>query len=390
MGGDDEDDDKHPAKLPVRVWVWATGDFMLACIQLGGGDGVGALRLQLHGLRCGTVSGHGGLHLLCWTISISLNEVAAAVSVLLGLAPPPSLATDSSSKVLLPNPFERPRSIFMLEVEGYDDPLLLTDNSKAKVGSVFKCRVQDSIKAEIQLPSEDEVSIAPLDESLTAECNVACLDKELGNLADLLGGSYVGSLESQDGKLTLPVASGSALKLHVKKLHVEVLTVRMEMSYRKQTRFASNLISLLRSIKKGAEIHEDFAGNIVSPAELLIGRFTGIKTLEDEYGPGDIVSQGTEVLCAALTKAFDLLQKAYEGKFVGVVIYKRDPTAFSKPMIDVTYPSQVAITEVLLVRRSLAWITGIILVISTLIGVYLLLNMPLTRDILLYSNVKLD
>ncbi|MBA0555447.1 hypothetical protein Golob_025625 [Gossypium lobatum] len=69
----------------------------------------------------------------------------------------------------------------------------------------------------------------------------------------------------------------------------------------------------------------------------------------------------------------------------------------------------------MLVRRTLAWITGVVLLIATLLGkftlsilltdlgvlmklfftllsvaVYFLLNMPLTRDTLLYSNVKLD
>lgn len=82
--------------------------------------------------------------------SMSLDQVSAAVSVLLGFAPPPSLPAQSSSKVLqpsipflymspatllnpfinfsypcqldkllLPNPFDRPRAVFLLQIDGF-------------------------------------------------------------------------------------------------------------------------------------------------------------------------------------------------------------------------------------------------------------------------------
>ncbi|GFY93028.1 putative type 1 membrane protein [Actinidia rufa] len=50
-----------------------------------------------------------------------LPEVGAAVSVLLGFAPPATLSAASSSKlneVLMPNPFDKPRAVFMLDVRG--------------------------------------------------------------------------------------------------------------------------------------------------------------------------------------------------------------------------------------------------------------------------------
>ncbi|OAY67365.1 hypothetical protein ACMD2_00370 [Ananas comosus] len=308
---------------------------------------------------------------------MALDEVAATTSVLLGFAPPLSLADDSSAKlnkVLLPNPFDRPRAVFMLEVDGVDDTLLSSEKS-------FKSRVGGASKAEIRLPGEDEVSIVRLDESLDIECNAACLDQELKNLADWLGGSYV------DGEMTLPLASGNVLKLHVLK--------------EADLQFASSLVSFLRTIRRGVEIHEDLAGSIVNPAELLIGRFTGIKALEEEYGSGKMVSLGMEVFQTVLTKSFDLLQNSYGGKIVGVVIFNKEHTAHVGAMIDVVFPlrisrwldevSQANSTDsVTLVRRTLAWTTGIILLVSTILGVCFLMNMPLTRDTLLYSNVKLD
>ncbi|XP_077250778.1 putative galacturan 1,4-alpha-galacturonidase SALK6 isoform X2 [Tasmannia lanceolata] len=99
---------------------------------------------------------------------ISLSEVSAAVSVLLGFAPPPPLPVESSSKldeVLLPNPFDRPRAVLMLEVKGVKDPSLFIDNSNSQVSSALRTKILlSSSKAEIQLPDEDEVSLVLLDE----------------------------------------------------------------------------------------------------------------------------------------------------------------------------------------------------------------------------------
>ncbi|KAG1361510.1 hypothetical protein COCNU_09G009730 [Cocos nucifera] len=324
------------------------------------------------------------------TNSMSLYEVAAATSVLLGFAPPSSLPSDSSYKlneVLSPNPFDRPHAVMILEVRGLKGPLLSTDYLNTQVGTLFGSWVIGSSKAEIRLPDEDEVSVVTLDEPLDDECNAACVDKELSNLAHWLGGSYLGSIESLDGELSVPLPSGSTLKLHLSK--------------KADLHFASSLVSLFRSIKKAVQIHEDLARSSVNPAELLIGHFTGIEALEEAYGPEDITQQGVQLFQTTLAKLFDLLQTAYGGKIVLIIMSNEEPSSHSGAMLDVTFSARISrwleeesttnsTSEVLLVRRSLAWITGIILLVSTIIGVYLLLNMPLTRDTLLYSNVKLD
>jgi hypothetical protein len=41
--------------------------------------------------------------------------------------------------------------------------------------------------------------------------------------------------------------------------------------------FASSLISLRKTIKRGIQVHEDFSGGVMSPAELLVCHFKGIK-----------------------------------------------------------------------------------------------------------------
>ncbi|KAL2491764.1 Uncharacterized protein Adt_27392 [Abeliophyllum distichum] len=55
-------------------------------------------------------------------------RVGAAASVLLGFAPPSTLSASCSSKlneVLVPNPFDRPHSVFMIEVTGVEDSELM-------------------------------------------------------------------------------------------------------------------------------------------------------------------------------------------------------------------------------------------------------------------------
>ncbi|KAF7110472.1 hypothetical protein CFC21_110571 [Triticum aestivum] len=304
--------------------------------------------------------------------SMSLDEVSAAVSVLLGFAPPAMLPAPSSAKLnelLLPKPFDRPRAVFLMQIDGSHDSV---DSFVSDAGSIYKTKIDVAKNAATGLTDESSGSDV--------------LDNELTNLATWLEGSY----QKADSKLIIPLKSGNSLTLLLNK-EVDV-------------EFASSLISLLKTIKRGIQVHEDFSGGIVSPAELLVCHFTGIKALEDEYGSAEIVKQGVEVVQTALTKAFDQLQGAYNGKIVGLVISTKEASTSLASIIDAPSSLHISrrlaeasktnatasIAAIYLVRLSLAWITGIIFLVSTLIGICLLMNMPLTRDTLLYSNVKMD
>ncbi|KAF0900831.1 hypothetical protein E2562_035467 [Oryza meyeriana var. granulata] len=313
--------------------------------------------------------------------SMSLDEVSATVSVLLGFAPPASLPAQSSSKLnkaLLPNPFDRPRAVFLLQIDGSHASV---ESITSEAGSIFKTTIEGLGNSAAGLTDKDDLVIVHSDESPAVDSGSDYFDSELTDLANWLGGSY----EKVDGKLNIPLESGKILKLLVAK------EADME--------FASSLISLRRTIKRGILVHEDFSGGVMSPAELLVCHFTGIKALEDEYGSTEIVNQGTDVVQRAVAKAFDLLHGAYNGKIVGLVIATKEaspslvgPTSslHISRWLEETSQTYTTGSSEILVRKSLAWITGIILLVSTLIGVCLLMNMPFTRDTLLYSNVKID
>ncbi|XP_020570685.1 uncharacterized protein LOC110017872 [Phalaenopsis equestris] len=325
------------------------------------------------------------------TNSMLLDDITASIYVLLGL-PPPSLSAESSSKlneILLPNPFERPDTVFLLEVGGIDGLIFSTQNSDFKVGNIFSSMVFESKKAKIYVPGEDDVYVFHVDENACAEDDFSCVDEELVKLAKWFGGSYAGSLKSHDGKLTIPLSTGSSLDLNVAK--------------EADRMFAASLASLVGNTKR--TVVNDFAQNRINSAELFIGHFRGLEALKVEYGEGDILKLGEQLVKDSIMKLFNTLQEFSSGRIACVVLSNKDANPSTENLLEVTQFPQLArwldetsfnndtsaeFKRVLLVRRSLAWITAIILLVSTLIGIYFLMNMQLTRDTLLYSNVKLD
>ncbi|KAG5249751.1 TYPE MEMBRANE family protein [Salix suchowensis] len=319
--------------------------------------------------------------------SMTLLEVGAAVSVLLGFTPSDALSAANSMKlneVLLPNPFNRPRVVFMLEVTG--ELLSVADQANVMFNAAYKSKIAPvSNKADIQLPGE-EVSVVSLDEEF-----VDFTDEDISDFASWLGGSYaVDPLEALNGDLTIPLASGATISLH--------------MSKKANREFIASLLALSRNCRKAVEMHGGLSMSNQPPAELLKGSFDGLKVLQEHYGPESDAQKGLELLITMLSKIFDSLQAAYKGQIVGVILFNTAPAPESETMLNVMLtsrpdgrwleetkvPTPVTFAAVALVRITLAWITGIILIIATLLGVYFLFYMPLTKDTLLYSNVKLD
>ncbi|CAN0875512.1 hypothetical protein LINGRAHAP2_LOCUS10877 [Linum grandiflorum] len=318
--------------------------------------------------------------------SMSIPEVSDAVSVLLGFAPSAALSAAGSAKlngVLMPNPFDRPRAVFLLEVTGMKDLPHAETTATEKFSQALRRKTTfGSEKVQIELPGE-EVSVVYLDEGLTDTTEM-----EISDLASLFGGSYVADTSrAMNGDFEIFLPSG---------------TMNLHMSKDADRKFVLSLLALMRNSKRARMMHEDLSKGNQRPAELTIGCFDGIKALQEQYGTGHIVQQGEELLVSIVSLVLDYLQATYKGQLVAVVSLKPE----SETRLDVVltdWPSarllaetnisplvNVTILEVALVRTTLAWLTGIILLIATLMGVCMLVNMPLTRDTLLYSNVKLD
>ncbi|KAK2394618.1 putative type 1 membrane protein [Trifolium repens] len=322
--------------------------------------------------------------------SILLQEVGAAVPILLGFAPPSTLSASSSSKlneVLIPNPFNRPRAVFLLEVNGINGFEKIVQDNVMFSKSSWDTNVVGSDKVDIQLPDEIDVSVHSLDDQLEE-----FTDKEISDFSSLIGGSYAAdALEPLNGVLTIPLENGALVNLH--------------MSKKAERKFVIGLLSLTRNVKRAIQIHQELSHSRLSPAELLTGSFNGIKVLQEEEEAEIIAQHGVELFLVTLTKLFGSLQEAYKGQIVGIIYCQTATPQESGKKFDVIFTPphyhaarwleevnslNTTIAEVALVRRTLAWITGIILLVSTLMGTCYLLYMPITRDTLLYSNVKLD
>ncbi|KAG4948996.1 hypothetical protein AAZX31_15G126300 [Glycine max] len=318
--------------------------------------------------------------------SMLLQEVGAAVSVLLGFAPPSTFSAASSSKlneVLIPNPFKRPRAVFLLEVNGINALGKIVQDNPMFSNSFWST---NSDKVGIQLPDETDVSVVSLDEQLED-----WTDKEISDFSSLIGGSYApDALEPLNGVLTIPLANGASVNLH--------------MSKKAERKFIVGLMSLTHNVQRAIQMHDNLSQSAKGPAELLTGCFNGIKVLQEQYETESIAQHGVELLYATMTKIFSSLQEAYKGQIVGIIYCHVATTQESGKKFDVIFTPHhpyarwlaetnavnATLPEVVLVRRTLAWVTGIILLISTFMGICYLMNMPLTRDTLLYSNVKLD
>ncbi|RVW90350.1 hypothetical protein CK203_045744 [Vitis vinifera] len=129
-----------------------------------------------------------------------------------------------------------------------------------------------------------------------------------------------------------------------------------------------------------------------------------LQVLDEQYGPSGVAQQGVELLLTTLSKMFGSLQVAYKGQIVGVISFTGTPPS-SEKMLNVMFTSQpsarwlaetedspdlTAIMKIALVRKTLAWITGIILVASTLLGClgkFLGLRSILTRVTFLVSTL---
>ncbi|CAA7045669.1 unnamed protein product [Microthlaspi erraticum] len=314
-------------------------------------------------------------------LPMSLSEISATVSALLGFAPPSTLTADGSSKlnkILKPNPFERPHAAFVLEIAGADATLV---ESHSYLGNAIKGSINsDSHRADIELP-ESEVVVVSVNERSSD-----VTDKDMNEFASWLGGSYVaGSAEPLTGLLSIPLAGGANVEFHLAK--------------EAERKFALNLLDLYQNIRRAVGLHEDS-----SHAQLTAGRFSGIDALAKENGQV-MAKQGMSVLLATVSKLFDLLETSHKGQIVGVIVLDERANQESANLLNVEsssrsaarsmaevegIPSPIIIAQIILVRLTLAWLTGIILLIATLLGVYFLMYMPLTKDTLLYSNVKLD
>lgn len=219
------------------------------------------------------------------------------------------------------------------------------------------------------------------------------IEKELSDLALWLGGFYSGGQKPLQGNLSIPLSKESILTFNLLKGADQI--------------FAKELVSLYQNIRRIAAMHENIVESSPDTAELLLGSFAGVEALQEHYGHNNIPCEGLELFLNVAVKLFNSLQLSYGGQIVGIVAINNNVVPSFQEMLDIKLTSRnsrllseldssksgapnFAIIQALLIRRAVAWSMAFILLVATLVGVYYLFSMPLTRDTLLYSSVKLD
>ncbi|KAB2039797.1 hypothetical protein ES319_D02G035700v1 [Gossypium barbadense] len=191
-------------------------------------------------------------------------------------------------------------SVFFIDSSSHQFLRAQTTNDLAQIlvvepkNALFSKALKNSVdlgssKADILFPDDEDLSMISLDHPLGDYC-----EEEINEFASWLGGSYATDVTKPlDGVLTIPLANGDNMNLHMsKKVHRE---------------FASKLFALYRNIRKAMERHEDLSQILRRPAELIMGSFDGIKHDTDGFD-----KQGMRLLLATLNRIFDLLQTTYE------------------------------------------------------------------------------
>ncbi|MBA0780070.1 hypothetical protein Gotri_004212 [Gossypium trilobum] len=199
----------------------------------------------------------------------------------------------------------------------------------------------------------------------------------------------------------------------------DVDNVNLRMSEKAHNEFVSKLLALYCNIRKAMEKHGHLSKTLRRPAEIIMGSFDGIKTIKfkwkvsyflqstfpdknhllitllrkkeficiavllEQQDRDGVDKLGTRLLLATLSKIYGSLQTAYGGQIVGVIVFNGVPLPESKTLMNVIYTSRssprwladtkssanTTLAAQVLVRRTLAWITGVVLLIATLLGV---------------------
>jgi hypothetical protein len=129
--------------------------------------------------------------------------------------------------------------------------------------------------------------------------------------------------------------------------------------------------------------------------------------LRKQYGSGAHTQQACKLVLLAANKVLESLQTAYGGEIVGVFTFVKETTDHGSPFQIAVSSRSARILQAAaatadnstltpedeanrLADHAIVFFTVVILVISVILASFCLFSMPITRDTLLYSGVKLD
>jgi hypothetical protein len=320
---------------------------------------------------------------------LSGGDTAAAIAVLLGVPPPLLLSAASSARLdslLSPNPFKRPHAVIALTIRGVisDSPVFKEIEQILGTSVLQRSLSANGFQRPHQLPGRD-VEVQSL--------NSIGLEHGLDALASFLEGAYKKDEETNKIvlKIPLPVADHFSFSINLEE--------------NADRSFADELLQLFHSIQSVSSLRRG-----QTQAKLMLGTFSALELMDEG---SDHRMDATKLLLHTAARVLSALEANYNGQMVGVFtllscapgtrvlpLFSIDESRSARSLlgdVPAPAPSQSSPNQSLydaeirtLNSRSLLTVTALILLIATGLGNCFLLYMPLTRDTLLYANVKLD
>eukprot|EP00270_Netrium_digitus_P004997 TRINITY_DN1650_c0_g1_i1.p1 TRINITY_DN1650_c0_g1~~TRINITY_DN1650_c0_g1_i1.p1 ORF type:complete len:311 (-),score=82.93 TRINITY_DN1650_c0_g1_i1:332-1264(-) len=300
--------------------------------------------------------------------------------------------------LLSPDVFHRPSAVVVVNLEGLRTEWVRDNVEGTKYrflaieDSAVEPAASHSPEHELVLAKQfSKLDIHVVDnENGRRACSGNCLMNELSSLGWIQSSDV--SVHLEDMKVSLPGSS-------------EVL----DMSKEEDVWAVRDFLSMLRTIKEEAIDFRPGRHSLI-----LYGKTTGLKKLTLQYNaPMEKIRAVGQLFFSALVDALSEMQHQSGGMIAPIVFMGEDnaaadtalqlmltkakqlaaaPLGMSMPRVSerILTETTVTLTYDELVQRVVMWMTGLVLLIASLMTVYALAYMPITKDTLLYSGAKLE
>lgn len=310
--------------------------------------------------------------------TFSSEDVSATVAVLLGLSPPSSISQESASKLndlLTPDPFHRPQGVLVLTVKQVETGEIIGFSS-----APYRQLAPENGQALLAIP--DDIGVSLLNSSFNEELESTDVDLQLHELASFLGGSFESGTDLLKGELTVHTQNDDVLSLDLSKKADRML--------------ALEVVAMFQSIKESVAAQDHH--NKQLPRGLFFGTIASTEILYKDFDGSITAEQASHLLLLFARKMFNYINSAYNGSLVGVILNAEEDILDLKItmgpsrllLLAASSTTDTATVAAALTEKIITYTTALILLVALIIGTCFLFKMPVTRDTLLYSGVKLD
>ncbi|KAG0568295.1 hypothetical protein KC19_6G010200 [Ceratodon purpureus] len=328
----------------------------------------------------------------------SYDDVATSLAVLLGVVPGVSIDENVAAKVdsvVSPNPFQRPRAVISLNIGGVESDLINNGETLDSLGlKLYQQRAFVAKDSHVSQISGDGLNLRLLTNLDAVDLNAEISEQDFQAEFVFMSASY--NLDGDSKTVTTvswDMSNGETFTLDTTKTADRL--------------FFKELMGIFRNMQRAVSSQQPI--DLEEPANLYFGNFNGIEELRKAYGSGHQTQLASKFVLYAMNQALQFLQDNYNDKLVGVFTFTKSSNDFEITVSErrarflqdadaaiaaptgspgnETYPEQMALH---LGNQAVVFFTVLILLLALVLSTCCMFTMPLTRDSLLYSGLKLD